>query len=336
MLHVDLDQFVAAVEVLRRPELAGLPVVVGGRGDPTERGVVSTASYEARAYGVGSGMPLRVAVRKCPDAVFLPVDGPAYEEASSAVMEALRSLGAVVEVLGWDEAFLAITADDPDAFARQVQQTVLTATGLHSSVGIGDNKLRAKLATDFGKPRGVFTLVEDNWYDVMADRPTSALWGIGKKTAKRLGLSGITTVAELAAADPQQLALELGPTMGPWYRRLAQGVDPSPVDATPYVPRGRSRETTFQDNLTDWAEVRSEVQRLAERVAADVRREGRPAVRVGVKVRYAPFFTSTRSLTLAQPTMDSDGISAAALELIERFDVERAVRLLGVRVEMLP
>lgn len=335
MLHVDLDQFVAAVEVLRRPELAGLPVVVGGRGDPTERGVVSTASYEARAYGVGSGMPLRVAVRKCPDAVFLPVDGPAYEEASSAVMEALRSLGAVVEVLGWDEAFLAITADDPDAFARQVQQTVLTATGLHSSVGIGDNKLRAKLATDFGKPRGVFTLVEDNWYDVMADRPTSALWGIGKKTAKRLGLSGITTVAELAAADPQQLALELGPTMGPWYRRLAQGVDPSPVDATPYVPRGRSRETTFQDNLTDWDAVRSEVQQLADRVAADVRREGRPAVRVGVKVRYAPFFTSTRSLTLDQPTMDGDGISAAALELIERFDVGRAVRLLGVRVEML-
>lgn len=335
MLHVDLDQFVAAVEVLRRPELAGLPVVVGGRGDPTERGVVSTASYEARAYGVGSGMPLRVAVRKCPDAVFLPVDGPAYEEASSAVMEALRSLGAVVEVLGWDEAFLAITADDPDAFARQVQQTVLTATGLHSSVGIGDNKLRAKLATDFGKPRGVFTLVEDNWYDVMADRPTSALWGIGKKTAKRLGLSGITTVAELAAADPQQLALELGPTMGPWYRRLAHGVDPSPVDATPYVPRGRSRETTFQDNLTDWDAVRSEVQQLADRVAADVRREGRPAVRVGVKVRYAPFFTSTRSLTLDQPTMDGDGISAAALELIERFDVGRAVRLLGVRVEML-
>ncbi|HYO31555.1 MAG TPA: DNA polymerase IV [Nocardioidaceae bacterium] len=335
VLHVDLDQFVAAVEVLRRPELAGLPVVVGGRGDPTERGVVSTASYEARAYGVGSGMPLRVAVRKCPDAVFLPVDGPAYEEASSAVMEALRSLGAVVEVLGWDEAFLAITADDPDAFARQVQQTVLTATGLHSSVGIGDNKLRAKLATDFGKPRGVFTLVEDNWYDVMADRPTSALWGIGKKTAKRLGLSGITTVAELAAADPQQLALELGPTMGPWYRRLAQGVDPSPVDATPYVPRGRSRETTFQDNLTDWDAVRSEVQQLADRVAADVRREGRPAVRVGVKVRYAPFFTSTRSLTLDQPTMDGDGISAAALELIERFDVGRAVRLLGVRVEML-
>lgn len=335
MLHVDLDQFVAAVEVLRRPELAGLPVVVGGRGDPTERGVVSTASYEARAYGVGSGMPLRVAVRKCPDAVFLPVDGPAYEEKSSAVMEALRSLGAVVEVLGWDEAFLAITADDPDAFARQVQQTVLAATGLHSSVGIGDNKLRAKLATDFGKPRGVFTLVEDNWYDVMADRPTSALWGIGKKTAKRLGLSGITTVAELAAADPQQLALELGPTMGPWYRRLAQGVDPSPVDATPYVPRGRSRETTFQDNLTDWDAVRSEVQQLADRVAADVRREGRPAVRVGVKVRYAPFFTSTRSLTLDQPTMDGDGISAAALELIERFDVGRAVRLLGVRVEML-
>ncbi len=256
VLHVDLDEFIAAVEVLRRPELAGRPVVVGGRGDPTERGVVSTASYEARAFGVGSGMPLRTAARKCPDAVFLPVDKPAYDEASAHVMDTLRSLGVVVEVLGWDEAFIDIAAlggetDDPEAFASLLRQAVFDATGLHSSVGIGDNKLRAKLATGFGKPRGVYRLTADNWDDVMADRPTAALWGIGKKTANRLAGLGFTTVRELAAADPDELAAQLGPTMGPWYHRLARGIGSTVVDGSPYLARGRSRETTFQQNLTE-------------------------------------------------------------------------------------
>lgn len=334
MLHVDLDQFVAAVEVLRRPELAGRPVVVGGRGDPTERGVVSTASYEAREYGVRSGMPLRTAARKCPDAVFLPVDGPAYEETSAAVMDTLRSLDVVVEVLGWDEAFLGVEAADPLEFAREVQAAVLDATRLHCSVGVGDNKLRAKLATDFGKPRGVFQLTEENWYAVMADRPTSALWGIGRKTANRLAGLGIATVADLARADPHRLAAELGPTMGPWYRRLARGVDTSPVDGTPYVPRGRGRETTYQANLTDWVEVQAEVRRLAGQVAADLSREGRPAVRVGLKVRYAPFETHTASATLPEATDSAEAIAAAAVALLDKFDSARSFRLLGVRAEM--
>jgi DNA polymerase IV len=157
VLHVDLDQFIAAVEVLRRPELAGKPVIVGGRGDPTERAVVSTASYEAREYGVGSGMPLRIAARKVPDAVILPVDAPAYNAASDEVMATLRSQpGAVVQVLGWDEAFIGIVTDDPEAYARRVQEAVLHRTSLHSSVGVGDTLVRAKVATGFGKPRGVF------------------------------------------------------------------------------------------------------------------------------------------------------------------------------------
>jgi DNA polymerase IV len=334
VLHVDLDQFIAAVEVLRRPELAGRPVVVGGRGDPSERGVVSTASYEARAFGVGSGMPLRLAAKRCPEAVFLPVDGPAYEAASEEVMGALRSLGAVVQVLGWDEAFLGLETDDPEAFARGVQATVLAATGLHCSVGIGDNKLRAKIATDFGKPRGLFRLTEENWYPVMADRPTEALWGIGRRTAKRLAAHGIHTVRELALADPQYLADHLGPTMGPWYRRLGRGVDTSPVDDTPYVARGRGRETTFQQNLTDWDQIQAEIRSLAERVAGDLRSEGRPAVRVAIKVRYAPFFTHTRSATLPGPTTDPGEITSAALTLAGRLDRDRPIRLLGVRVEM--
>ena len=336
VLHVDLDQFIAAVEVQRHPELAGKPVVVGGRGDPTERGVVSTASYEAREYGVRSGLPLRTAARRCPDAVFLPVDAPAYEEVSAVVMDTLRSLDVVVEVLGWDEAFLAVETDDPQRCAREVQLAVLDATGLHCSVGIGDNKLRAKIATEFGKPRGSYQLTEQNWYAVMADRPTSALWGIGTKTARRLEALGIATVQDLALADPRLLAERLGPTLGPWYRRLARGVDTSAVDATPYVPRARGRETTFQADITDPAQLRAEVRRLALAVADDIGAEGRPAVRVGIKVRYAPFETRTRSLTLEDPTDDPEALMTAAQSLLDRLESSRPVRLLGVRAEMAP
>ncbi|MGH9262803.1 MAG: DNA polymerase IV, partial [Acidimicrobiales bacterium] len=147
MLHVDLDEFIAAVEIARRPGLRGKPVVVGGAGDPTQRAVVATASYEARAYGIRSGMPLRTAAKRCPDAVFLPSDPPAYKAVSRTVMAALRELPVVVEVLGWDEAFLGAHTGDPEALAADTQRAVKDATGLSCSVGIGDNKLRAKLAT---------------------------------------------------------------------------------------------------------------------------------------------------------------------------------------------
>ena len=345
VLHVDLDQFIAAVEVLRRPELAGLPVVVGGRGDPTERGVVATASYEAREYGVGSGMPLRLAKRKCPDAVFLPVDGPAYEAASAVVMDTLRSLEwdgvpVDVEVLGWDEAFLAPRgpgpgqAGDPVAFAEQIRAAVLEATRLHCSVGIGSNKLQAKIATDFGKPRGVYTITDETWFTEMGDRPTRALWGIGSQTSKKLAALDIHTVRDLAESDVRVLAAELGPTMGPWFHRLGRGVDSSPVDPSPYVPRAHGREETFQTDLEVWEEVEEAARRLTRRVVADIDAEGRPAARVGIKVRFRPFFTVTRSLTLPAPSNDPDVLAAAAVDLLGRVDHDRPVRLLGVRLEM--
>jgi DNA polymerase-4 len=298
--------------------------------------VVATASYEARAFGVASGMPLRTAARRCPDAVFLPVDAPAYEAVSARVMETLRASGAVVEVLGWDEAFLGVTTEDPERFAHTVQRAVLEETALHCSVGIGDNKLRAKIATEHGKPGGVFRLTQENWYPVMGERPTDALWGIGRKTARRLAELGITTVAELALADPHRLADELGPRMGPWYRRLGRGVDTSPVDATPWTAHSHGRESTFQRDLTDWFEVESAVRRLAGRVSEDIAREQRPVVRVGVKVRYAPFDTVTRSRTLERPTLDPETIADVAVELVDRLDRSRPVRLLGVRAEMRP
>ncbi|MFF5257842.1 DNA polymerase IV [Actinomadura viridis] len=336
VLHVDLDQFLAAVEVLRHPELRGRPVVVGGDGDPTKRGVVSTASYEARVHGVHSGLPLRTAARRCPDAVFLPVDKEVYEAASARVMAALREYGAVVEVLGWDEAFLAVEGDDPEAAAREIRERVRAATGLECTVGIGENKLQAKLATGFGKPAGVFRLTHATWFEVLGDRPTDALWGIGAKTAKRLRGLGITTVGELAAADPPALAEHVGPATGPWLVRLARGQDHSPVNAAPYVPRSRGRETTYQDDLGDWDEVRREVSRLARRVADEVAADGRPAARVVVKVRYTPFTTRTHGQALAAPTAEADRIERAALGALGRFTERRPVRLLGVRAEFAP
>jgi DNA polymerase-4 len=203
-------------------------------------------------------------------------------------------------------------------------------------VGIGDNKLQAKIATSFGKPRGVGRLSTETWFEVMGERPTEALWGIGRKTAAKLAELGIHTVNELAATEAQVLADRLGPTMGPWYRRLGRGVDSSPVDATPYVARGHGRETTFQHNQSDWEQVAGAVRELAAQVTRDIAAEGRAAVRVGMKLRYAPFETRTRSLTLPAPTTQEADIASAALELLTRFDQSRAVRLVGVRAEMEP
>lgn len=336
VLHVDMDQFIAAVEVLRRPELAGRPVIVGGRGDPTERAVVSTASYEARAFGIGSGMPLKIAARKAPeDAVFLPVDHEAYESASADVMSALRALpGVVLEVVGWDECFLGVTTDDPETVARSAQAAVLEATDLHCSVGIGDNKVRAKIATEFGKPRGVFRLTAENWFAVMGEKPTRDLWGVGPKVQKRLAAHGITTVSELAAADEAQLVSEFGPRMGVWYHGLGSGLGPAVVDDTPWVARSHSRETTYQQNLTTASEVQAAVAELAGHAFEDCLADGRPVMRVHLKVRYAPFETKTFGRKLAAPTNDRDEVIAAAVELSTTLDAEREVRLLGVRAEM--
>ncbi|MEZ5095718.1 MAG: hypothetical protein R2731_06130 [Nocardioides sp.] len=224
---------------------------------------------------------------------------------------------------------------------------------MHCSVGIGDNKLRAKIATDFGKPRGTFVLTEDRWFEVLGDRPTSALWGIGGKTARKLAELGIRTVRELAAADARLLAERLGPTMGPWYRRLGRGVGDTVVDATPWVPKAHGREETFQADLQSRSEVDAAVRRLTRAVVADIDQEGRPAVRVGIKVRLRPFVTLQRSLTLPEPSHDPEVLAAAAVSLLDRVpalvpedaardgpgdgsDRVRPVRLLGVRLEMTP
>jgi len=336
VLHVDMDQFIAAVELLRRPELAGLPVIVGGRGDPAERAVVSTASYEARAYGIGSGMPLKIAARKAPeDAVFLPVDREAYESASQDVMAALRTLpGVVLEVIGWDECFLGLSTADPERAAVEAQAAVFEATGLRCSVGIGDNRVRAKIATGFGKPGGVFRLTAENWFEVMGEKPTRDLWGVGPRVSRRLASHGVDTVRQLADADQATLVAEFGPRMGVWYRELGEGIGPVIVDPTPWVARSHSRETTYQQNLVTTEQVEAAIRVLAGSAFDDCAAEGRPVARVHLKVRYAPFETRTSGRTLPAPTERRDEVIDAALALGAALDHDREVRLLGVRAEM--
>ncbi len=236
-------------------------------------------------------------------------------------------------MVGWDEAFLGVVTDDPEAFAHEVRRRVREATRLESSVGIGRNKLQAKIATGFGKPAGVYRITDDTWFDLLGDRAPDALWGIGRRTAVKLEAEGVRTVRDLAAADPARLAARFGPTIGPWLVRIGQGVDDTPVYGGTYVPKSRSREVTFQEDLADWDAVRAETARVAALVALDVAAEGRSVGRVVVKIRWVPFTTQTHGVALAEPVADADALAAAALEALERFDGRRKVRLLGVRAE---
>ena len=338
VLHVDLDQFLASVELRRHPELSGLPVIVGGSGDPTEpRKVVTCASYEARELGVHAGMPLRAAARRCPDATFLPSDPAAYDAASDRVMGLLRDLGHPVEVWGWDEAYLGVAPEDsvdPTEVAEQIQTVILSETGLSCSVGISDNKQRAKVATGFAKPAGVFVLTDTNWMNVMAGRPVDALWGVGPKTAKKLAALGITTVRELAHSDAELLTSTFGPRTGLWLLLLAKGGGDAEVSAEPWVPRSRSHVVTFPRDLTDRSEMDSAVTELARRALDDVVAARRIVTRVAVTVRTATFYTRTKIRKLTAPTTDGDVIIAAALRVLDLFELDRPVRLLGVRLEL--
>lgn len=337
VLHVDLDQFLASVELRRHPELVGLPVIVGGNGDPTEpRKVVTCASYEARAFGVHAGMPLRSAARRCPDATFLPADPAAYDAASDEVMGVLRDLGHPVEVWGWDEAYVGAGLADPAALAETIRAQIAAATGLAASVGISDNKQRAKVATGFAKPDGVYTLTDANWMAVMGDRPVDALWGVGPKTAKKLAALDISTVRQLADADAELLTSRFGPRTGLWLLLLAKGGGDESVSAQPWIPRSRSHVVTFPRDLTDRAEMDAALDDLARRALADVVAQSRVVTRVAVTVRTSTFFTRTKIRKLDAPSTDTGVIVAAARRVLDLFDLDRPVRLLGVRLELAP
>ncbi len=337
ILHVDLDQFLAAVEVRRRPELAGRPVIVGGDGDPTRpRQVVATASYEARAFGVHSGMPLGRAVRLCPGAVFLPSDRPAYDTASAEVMATLRTFDAAVEVWGWDEAFMGVSTNDPETFARAVRERVVATTGLTCAIGIGDTRLTAKTATRAAKarrPDSVARLTRREWIATMGPRPVTAVWGIGDRTAARLADLGIATVEQLARADHEALARHFGPTIGPHLRILGLGGDDFPLRTEPWVAKSRSKEETFTTDVAVADDIAEHVQRLAVEVTESVVADGRQVTHVAVKVRTATFWTRSKIAKLpGGPTTDPAEVARMAAVVLERFGPLRPVRLLGVRV----
>lgn len=335
VLHVDLDQFLASVELRRHPELRGLPVIVGGSGDPSEpRKVVTCASYEAREFGVHAGMPLRTAARKCPDATFLPSDPDAYDEASEQVMGLLRDLGHPLEVWGWDEAYLGADVEDPVELAERIRTVVAAETGLSCSVGISDNKQRAKVATGLAKPAGVYLLTEANWMQVMGDRPTDALWGVGPKTTKKLATLGITTVADLAATDATTLTSTFGPSTGLWILLLAKGGGDSEVSSEPWIPRSRSHVVTFAADLTDRSDMDDAIRDLTRRTLDEVVDQGRIVTRVAVTVRTATFYTRTKIRKLGSPSTDADVITETALAVFDQFELDRPIRLLGVRLEL--
>jgi DNA polymerase-4 len=336
ILHVDMDQFVAAVEILRRPELRGRPVVVGGAGDPTaRRQVVSTASYEAREHGVHSGMPLRRAAQLCPEAVFLPTDPAAYSAASERVMAVLRRFPLDVEVWGWDEAFLGGDIADPQGLAARLKAAVLAETGLTCAIGIGENKLQAKMAARFAKPGGVHTLTTAQWLPVMGARPAADLWGIGPKTSRKLDELGLHTIAQLAATPPEALVERFGPRQAAWLPVAAAGGGDTHITTEPWVARSRSHENTYAEDLSDLDEISREVGAMARALTAEVVADGREITHVAVKVRYTSFFTPTREMKLRDgPTTDPEVVELAALRLLTKFEWRRPVRLLGVRVNL--
>jgi DNA polymerase-4 len=330
--HVDMDAFFVSVELLRRPELRGKPVVVATGSDATARGVVMAASYEARRYGVHSALPLAIAHRRCPQAVLIPRDIGLYRRASRKVMEVLRRFSDRVEVAGLDEAYLDLSGcPAPKARVRQLKRDVRTETGLVCSVGLAPNKLLAKIASDLEKPDGLCRLEPEHMLDAVGDRPVTLIPGVGPRTAERLGRLGIRTVAELAAVDAAVLEQAFGPRFGPELRNRALGHDDRPV-VTEREPKSESRETTFPSDIWDRAKLGETLDRLSDSVCGGLAEGGYAGRTVMLKIRLRPFRTHTRSRTLAAPTRDPEQVRSVARQLLDGFELEAPVRLLGIGV----
>jgi DNA polymerase-4 len=327
--HIDLDAFFVSVELLRRPELEGLPVIVAGSGP---RAVVTTASYEAREFGVGSAMPASRALRLCPEAVVIPPDGAEYRRMSGLVMDLIRHHCPSVEAAGLDEAYADLTGMvAPSAAMRRVVRDIEVETGLHASVGIGPNKLVAKVASDADKPDGFVVLSSTQAAMRFADDACRLIPGIGPKTAERLERLGIVTVQDLADADQTLLVENFGTRQGPWLARRARFEDDAPVQ-TSREAVSESRETTFNEDISDYGEMMARMGSLVSELAAALRKHGHKGRTVGIKVRYSDFETHTRARTVSSPIDDAEAIGRIAFELLQEFQPERAVRLLGVRV----
>lgn len=346
ILHVDMDAFYASVELLRRPELRGRPVVVGGAG---ARGVVAAASYEARSYGVHSAMPAVRAQRLCPDAVFLAGDHPHYAEVSGRLMELFRSITPLVEPLSLDEAFLDISGTqrllgEPAEVAAQLRRRVFEEESLTCSVGVAPNKFLAKLATNRAKPRasragpvfgsGVHVVPQGRELEFLHPLPVSALWGVGPATLAKLERLGVGSVGDLAAAPPEALRTSLGRAAAEHLQALSHGRDDRSV--VPDVrPKSISHEETFLVDLRSRDQLRPEVVRMTDSVAARLRHAGLQGRTVQLKLRYGDFSTLTRSSTRATATDRGTDILESAWSMLELLPIEQGVRLVGVGVSNL-
>jgi DNA polymerase-4 len=304
-------------------------VIVAGSGP---RAVVTTASYEARRFGVGSAIPAARARRLCPDGVFLPPDFIYYREASRQVMAIVRAHVETVEVIGLDEAYLELTGlPAPHAAMRRVSVEIEQATGLGCSIGIGPNKLVAKVASDAEKPRGFVVLTREQACARFAGASCGLVPGIGPKTAERLRGSGIDTLGKLANASIEDLAARFGPRLGAELSRRARFEDQTPVTEERKVV-SESRETTFDQDIADLAKLELILEGLVQRLCVALIDQQRSGRTIGIKVRLDDFSTHTRARTLAEPVSSADRVGPVALDLLRRFAPVRPVRLLGVRV----
>jgi DNA polymerase-4 len=329
-----MDAFYVSVELLERPELRGKPVIVGPR-DPDFRGVVMTASYEARRFGVHSALPMAIARRRCPQAVVIPRDMERYRQASERVMAILGRYSDKVEVAGMDEAYVDLSGSPaPKARIRQTKREILEATGLTCSIGLGPNRLIAKIASDLDKPDGICVLPRERFLEVIGDRPARIIPGVGPRTEERLEQLEIRTVADLARAPEQSLGAVLGPSHARSLGRRACGFGSVEV-AVERERKSESRERTFASDQTDPTLMRREVAAMARAVATHLGKQGISGRTVTLKIRLAPFRTFTRSRTLPEPTGDADAIATAAQALFDAFERDAPVRLLGVGVSNL-
>jgi DNA polymerase-4 len=362
--HLDMDAFYASVELLRYPELRGRPVVIGGRrrivdglsagAIPTlreysGRGVITTATYEARALGVNSGMGLMKAAKLAPDALLLPADFDQYRRYSRLFKEAVRAIAPLVEDRGIDEIYMDLSAlvmsgGETGAaqvlwmrareLAASIQGAVREATGLSCSIGVTPNKLLSKIASDLEKPGGVTILSHDDVPTRIWPLPVRKVNGIGPKATLRLEALGIRTIGELAQADPQMLLQHFGKSYGAWMHDAAHGRDDREV-VVYSEPKSISRETTFEDDLhpvRDREQLTRIFTDLCVRVAEDLQRKGYVGKTIGLKLRYDNFKTVTRDCTIDEPTRDPVRIRRAAGECLKRVALDRRIRLLGVRI----
>ena len=327
-----MDAFFVSVELLRRPELHGRPVLVATDAGAASRGVVMAASYEARAFGVHSALPLAIAYRRCPQAVLIPRDMAFYRRASAKVMEILRRFSERVEVAGLDEAYLDLSdCPAPKARARQLKLQMRDETRLVCSVGLAPNKLCAKIASDLDKPDGLCVLEPSQMLDVVGERPAKLIPGVGPRTSERLAAIGIRTVADLATAPDEVLDGAFGPRMGGELRDRARGDDARPV-MTEREQKSESRETTFPDDVSDRAALDATLAELADSVASGLAEGGHVGRTITLKIRLRPFRTHTRSRTIESHTGDAAVIRAIAHRLLDDFELDAPVRLLGVGV----